>query len=416
MSRRAVLAGMTAVGVGATLVLAPAMAEAGQKITKQSFGMHSFAQAPFTGQGDKPLGSLRMNMWPNWRQLNPAQGTYNWPVMDGTIAQAKSWGYQDLLYVFGNTPQWAGKNPVPDPSRELETGNTAPPAKMKYFKNFATKMVKKYGDDIDSWQVWNEITSPQFWQGSAQQMAKMTQILNKVVNKYDKSANVVSGSVQTHRMDYYSKIAPQYFKALKSKGWPVDVAAGHFYPAMYGGPDKRIAQIKMFQRDLQAAKMPKRVDMWDTEANFWTTVGAWKGNPPMGRVTGKKAATWVARNYLDTWRTGLKRSYWYMWTEGSQDLAFPGIQMRTDTPWSRVAYTNMYDWTVGSKYKGYTTKGNLVTCNFSKGGKSFMIAFTNGGKATVKFSGTKSVTPVFQGGTVTAKGSTKVGKLPVRIG
>ena len=416
MTKRAVLAGVTAAGLGASLVLAPAVAQAGQKITKEAFGMHSFSQEPFIGESDRPLGSLRMNMWPNWRQLNPAKGQYNWAVMDGTVAQAKSWGYSDLLYVFGNTPQWAGKNPVKDPSRELEPGNAAPPAKMTYFKNFATKMVKNYGDDIDSWQVWNEITSPQFWQGSAKQMAKMTKILNQVVNKYDKGGIVVSGSVQTHRMDYYNAIAPQYFKELKALGWPVDVAAGHFYPTLYGGPDKRIAQIKMFQRDVKAAKMPKRVDMWDTEANFWTTVGAFKGNPPMGRVKGTKAATWVARNYLDTWRTGLKRSYWYMWTVGSQDLAFPGIQMRTDTPWSRVAYSNMYDWTVGAKYKGDTTKGNLVECKFTKGGKSFVIAFTTGGKATAKFSGTKSVTPVYKGGTVTAKGSTTVGTMPVKIG
>lgn len=416
MVKRALLAGMAATGVGAGLLVGSVgSATAGQKITPESFGMHSFQDTP-----QVPKGSLRMNMWPSWSQVEPQKGNYQSHVFDGVIAQTKSFGYDNLLYVFGVTPSWAS-SPVKDPSKEIQgdpvnfpANYTSAPKNMNDFRNYATWVVKNYGAEIEAYQVWNEITTPQFYQGTPKQMAEMTAILNDVVNTHDPSATVVSGSVQTHdyRLPDYNRMAKPYFKQLKKRNWPVDVVAGHFYPDGKTGPDQRVKQIEMFKRDVNKAGRPSRVKMWDTEANFWTRV---PGTPYKGRVKGAKAATYVARNYLDTWRTGLQRSYWYMWTKGRQDLGFPGIQMRKDTPWSTVAYTNMYNWTVGSKFKNCKTKGNLVTCNFVKGGK-FQIAFTTSGTAKAKFSGTKSVTPVYKGKTVTAKGSTTVGTMPVKIG
>ena len=199
--------------------------------------------------------------------------------------------------------------------------------------------------------------------------------------------------------------------AMQKQGWPVDVIAGHFYPTGKGGPDKRIKQIQMFQKDLARYKAPKSADQWDTEANFWTTV---PGEPYAGRVRGAKAATYLARNYLDTWRTGLKRSYWYMWTVGDQDLRFPGVQLRTGDP-ATTAFQNLGAWTIGAKYKSCTTKGKLVQCSFTKSGKSFVIAFTTKGSATVK-ANSKQVCPVYGGSCTTGTSKQKVTTLPVKIG
>lgn len=416
MAKRALVAGLAATGVGVGLMLgSTGVAAAGQKITPESFGMHSFRYTP-----EVPRGSLRMNMWPSWSQVEPQKGKYQESVFDGVIAQTKEFGYEDLLYVFGVTPSWAS-SPVKDPSKEIQgdpvnfpANYTSAPKNMGDFRAYVTWVTKNYGDELDAYQVWNEITTPQFYQGTAKQMAEMTSIVNDVVNQHDPTATVVSGSVQTHdyRLPDYDRMAKPYFKELKKRKWPVDVVAGHFYPDGKSGPDQRVKQIEMFKRDVNRAGRPGRVKMWDTEANFWTRV---PGTPAKGRLRGAKAATYVARNYLDTWRTGLHRSYWYMWTQGNQDLGFPGIQMRKDTPWSKVAYTNMFDWTVGSTLKSCKTKSNLVTCNFVKG-SAFQIAFTTSGTATAKFSGTKSVTPVYKGKTVTAKGSTTVGTMPVKIG
>lgn len=411
MSFRSAVKAAAVTSLGVAIIAVPAMgtASAGQKIKPESFGIHSFSTDP-----QVPAGSIRLNMYPGWRYLEPKNGQFNKPLMQGTITRMKSWGFKDVLFVFGNTPQWAAKMPTAYnlPDREvLGKGSTAAPKNMNDWRDIVTWVVRNFGADIDSYQAWNEVTSPQFFQGTPTEMATMTAILNEVVNKYDPSATVVSGSVQTHAPAYYDRFAPPYFAALKKKGWPVDVVSGHFYPAGKGGPDTRMKQIAMFQRDVNRAGRPSRVKMWDTEANFWTTVHR-TPEPYAGRVTGKKAATYLARNYLDTWRTGLQRSYWYLWTVGRGDLAFPGVQLRTGDP-ATVAYNRLADWTIGSTYKKCVTKGALVTCTFKKGG-AFTIAFTTKGKETVKTKG-KTVCPVYGGSCKKAK-TTKVTTLPVRIG
>lgn len=396
---------VAALSAGALVLSVGATAQAGQKITEESFGIHSFSTDP-----QVPSGSIRMNCWPTWRAVQPAKGTYNWEAFDSVIRQVESWGFDDVMYVFCGTPQWAA-SPVSRPQDEVQgPGSTSAPKQMSYFKDYATAVVKRYGSRIDHYQAWNEITSPQFYQGTAKQMAKMTQILSKVVKQHDRTATVVSGSVQTHYDSYYKPMAPPYFRALKAKGWPVDVVAGHFYPALKGGPDARVQRIEMFKKDLKKAKKPGRVKEWDTEANFWTSVA---GSPPDGPVKGRKAATFLARNYLDTWRTGLQRSYWYMWSADWQQ--FPGVQLRVGDPATK-AYNRLGSWTIGSKFKKCTTKSNLVECSFKKGSSSFSIAFTTSGKASMKVSGTKSVCPVYGGGCVDSKGKVTVSTLPIKVG
>jgi hypothetical protein len=206
-------------------------------------------------------------------------------------------------------------------------------------------------------------------------------------------------------------MAPPYFKKLRALGWPVDVVSGHFYPAGKGGPDTRMQRIAMFKKDLRKYRKPGRVAMWDTEANYWTSVPS---RGIKGKVRGKKAATFLARNYLDTWRSGLARSYWYIWTVGAQDLNFPGVQLRTGDP-ATTAYKRLASWTVGSKFSSCKTKGTLVRCKFRKG-SSFQIAFTTSGSKKLKIKGKKPVTPVYGRGTKMTKRKTTVTKLPVRIG
>ena len=415
MSFRSVLKAAAVTTLGVAIVAAPAVgtASAGQKITPEAFGIHSFSVDP-----QIPAGSIRLNIFPSWRSLEPKNGQFNKPVMQWAVSRAKAWGYKDVLFVFGNTPRWAAKLPTSYnlPDREvMGPGSTAAPKNMGDWRDIVTWVVRNFGNDIDSYQAWNEVTSPQFFQGTPKEMATMTAILNEVVNKYDRSAKVVSGSVQTHAQAYYDRFAPAYFAALKKKGWPVDVVSGHFYPAGKGGPDKRMRQIAMFKRDVGRAGRPSRVKMWDTEANFWTTVHR-SPEPYAGRVKGRKAATYLARNYLDSWRSGLQRSYWYLWTPLGRgpgtDLVFPGVQLRTGDP-ATEAYNRLAGWTIGSRYKKCVTKGALVTCTFKKGG-TFAIAFTTKGKATVKTKG-KSVCPVYGGSCKKAK-TTKVTTLPVRIG
>ena len=398
-----------AAGVAAAVAIslvAPA-AQAGQKVKPDFFGIHSFASEPGVESG-----AMRLNCFPLWREVEAKQGEYDWAKFDFIVDQAESWQGGQLMYSFCGTPQWAGTS-VKQPEREAQgKGATSAPTKMSYYKDFATAVVKRYKGRISQYQAWNEPTSPQFFQGTPAQMAKMTKILNKVVQKEDPKAKVLSASVQTHVPVWYKDFALPYFKKLKKKKWPVDVMTGHFYPAGKGGPNQRVKTINSFKADLKRLKMPKRIKMWDTEANFYTDPRVAKTTPD-GRVVGKKAAIFLSRNYLDTLRTGLKRSYWYMWTVGDQDLAFPGVQLRSDLP-ATAAWQTLYGWINKAKYKSSKTDGKLVRMSFKKSGKTFEIAFTTKGKKSLNTKG-KDVESVYGKSPKSGK-NMKVTKLPVRIG
>ncbi len=398
------LAGVVAMG------LAAPVAQAGQKVKPDFFGIHSFAVKPGVQQES---GAMRLNCLPLWSQVEQTKGNYDWTAFDGVVDRAESWQSGQLMYSFCGTPEWAGK-PVEMPEREVQgKGATSAPTKMSYFRDYATAVVKRYRGRISQYQTWNEITSPQFYQGTPGQMAKMTKILKEVVKENDPKAKVLSASVQTHIPVYYRDMAQPYFKKLKKKyKWPIDVMTGHFYPAGKGGPNQRVKAIEMFNADLKSLKMPKRVKKWDTEANFYTDPATAK-TTANGRVLGKKAAMFLSRNYLDTLRTGLKRSYWYMWTVDDQDLSFPGVQLRDDLP-ATAAWKTLYGWIKGAKYKGCKTEGKLVRCTFKKGGKFFEIAFTTKGKKSVQTKG-KEVSSVY-GKDPKAGKKTTVKKLPVKIG
>lgn len=392
----------------AGLALGAGPASAAQKITPNSFGIHAFTTDP-----QVPTGTIRMNCWPSWRQIEPTRGNRHWAIMDATLRRVESWGVRDVLFVFCGTPAWAAGS-VKDPSKELPgptfgPKSTAAPKNMADWRSFVTAFVRRYAGRIDSYQAWNEMTSPQFYQGTPRQMAIMTGILNDVVAAHDPSALVVSASVQTHVLSWYRTTARKYLKALKARGWPVDAAAGHFYPLAKGGPNERRKQVAMFTKDLKKYKAPRRVQKWDTEANFWTSV---PGNPRAGRVKGKKAAAFVARNYLDSWDLGLRRSYWYMWSDKYE--VFPGVQLRAGDPGTR-AYRTLGSWTTGAKFKR-CTGGKLVKCGFTRAGKKFTVAFTTKGKATYRFKGKKPVCPVTGAKCKKQKKKTTVRTLPVRIG
>lgn len=335
-------------------------------VTAADLTIHSFEGKPQTGSG-----GFRMSCFPLWRQVEPKRGEYNWPAFDIALDNTEKWGAQEILFTFCGTPQWAASK-VADPDAEVfGPGSTAAPKDLADFEAFARAVVRRYKGRIGAYETWNEATSPQFWQGTPEQMAEMTEILRRVVRQEDPDAVVTSASIQTHRADFYDRFVPPYLKALKARNWPVDVWNGHFYPEGKGGPAARRKQIAMMRRTLADAGAPKR-PLWDTEVNYYTNV---PGTDPAGRVTGPRAAAWAVRTYLDGWRLNLPRNYWYFWSVKYEQ--FPGIQTRAGDP-ATTGLARLAEWTVGSRFNGCEQRGHVVRCAFVKDGRTFYLAWADG--------------------------------------
>ena len=325
--------------------------------------IHSFHSDPQTKST-----SFRLNCYPLWSDVETAKGKYNWPLFDLAIANSRAWGAEVMMYSFCGTPKWAAASAPQDPAVEVfGPGSTAVP-KMNDFEDYVRAVVKRYKDDISAWEVWNEASSPQFFQGTPEQMREMTEIVRDVVKEEDPDGLVTMASMQTHRKDYYKGFAEPYMAALAKADWPIDVYNGHFYPFGEAGPAARRAQIAMFRKSLANLNAPDK-PLWDTEVNYYTGV---PGGEPNGRVTGDRAAAWAVRTYLDGWRLDVRRNYWYFATVEYD--AFPGIQTRPGDP-ATVALATFHDWVIGSRFNGCEPEGDLVNCAFVKNNKVFYVAW-----------------------------------------
>ncbi len=333
-------------------------------VTGEQLTIHSFHANPETNSGN-----LRMNCAPLWRDVEEKEGEYNWPLFDLTVANQPAYGGEYLLYSFCGTPEWAAGK-VKDPSVEVfGPKSSAPPKNLKDYEDYARAVVQRYKGKIQAYEVWNEGSSPQFFQGTPEQLTEMTEILRRVVSEEDPDAIVTMSSMQTHRQDYLDGFVTSYLESLKRAGWPFDVYNGHFYPPGETGPATRRDQIVKFRKMLADMGAPKDKPLWDTEVNYFVGV---PGGEPDGRVTGDRAAAWAVRTYLDGWRLDVPRNYWYFATQ--EYNAFPGIQTRPGDP-ATVGLATFSNWVMGTRFNGCDQKGELVKCAFIKDGRENFIAW-----------------------------------------
>lgn len=347
------------------------MAEPKPQLQGEPFDVKSTDMTIHAFQSDPETDSagFRMNCYPLWRDVETERGVYNWPLFDLGVSNEKSWGAKDLMYSFCGTPEWAADGKAKDPDAEVfGPRSSVPPKDMSYFEDYVRAVVRRYKGQIGAYEVWNEASSPQFWQGTPKQMAQMTEAVQRIVKGEDPDALVTMASMQTHRQDYYTRFVEPYLRELKAAGWPFDIFSAHFYPEGEGGPAERREQIAMFRRSLEALGAPEK-PLWDTEVNYYTGIA---GGEPNGRVTGTRAAAWAVRTYLDGWRLNLRRNYWYFATQ--EYNPFPGIQTRPGDP-ATVGLATFSDWVVGSRFKGCAEDGELVNCVFGKDGDEFFIAW-----------------------------------------
>jgi len=321
-----------------------------------------------------PFGALRL--WDNgtaWSQIELEPGVYKWDNLEGALENAQAKGMNDVLMVLGTTPEWNAKKISPDDYPQ--PGAASAPKDLKAWDAWVTEVATRYKGRITSYQIWNEANLKNFWNGTPEEMAELTKRAYDIIKKIDPEALVVSASPSTRLTASFTKFFPAYLKALAAKDWPVDVIGFHTYPAADGDPVARGALIQATRDALTAAGAPADIPLWDTELNYGLAgPGA---NLPKQEITGAKAAGWIVRTYIDDLRYDVARSYWYIWTQKPYDLlgiqAYPGSD-------GEQGFFALQNWVFGANFDGCTENGDAVTCNFSKDGESWIVAWAQKGE------------------------------------
>jgi hypothetical protein len=82
------------------------------------------------------------------------------------------------------------------------------------------------------------------------------------------------------------------------------------------------------------------------------------------------------RTYIDNLRYGIDRSYWYIYTQQAYDLlgiqAFPGSD-------GEQGFYALDNWVIGAVFDQCTEAAGAVTCNFSKAGTNWTVAWAQSG-------------------------------------
>ena len=212
LSRRMpALAVAVAAALGLGVAVAPA-ASAGSFEDGSQFGLH----VPQIANGVVPsvaYGSVRL--WDSgtaWGQVEKVKGQYWWDGLDRAISSANTQNVK-ILYVLGGTPTWAAKDKKA--GTYPNKGAASNPRSIADWKAWVTAVVSRYGDSIDSYQIWNEANLKTFYTGTPAQMAQLTLEASRIIRQLDPTAKVVAASTTMRIDNAYKSFFPKYLKELR---------------------------------------------------------------------------------------------------------------------------------------------------------------------------------------------------------
>jgi hypothetical protein len=361
LSRR-LLAVAVAAGLGLTLLsAAPASATTSQRVSGTFFGMHD---GDPTTWPNASIGEIRL--WDsnvNWRQIETSNGVFDFTHLDAEVAAASAHGARVLL-VLGQTPRFHSTKPSKLGSYGL--GAASMPTQTAW-TNYVFKVVNRYkGQGVD-YQVWNEANVAGYWNGTAAQMAKLTQITSRIVNNNDSGAAVVAPALATRLTGQRKFLRTFYGERVGGKKVAayVDAVALNLYPVPKGTPEQSMTLLAASRTMLKAAGVNKPI--WNTEINYGLLGGGSANN-----ITRAKEQAYVARTLVLNAENNIKRMFWYAWD--LQSLANTQLTMTNGSSLAPAgkSYEVVRGWLLGTRTKGCVRD--------SKGTYTCTLAFSGGVK------------------------------------
>lgn len=308
-------------------------------VTEEFWGMHLQASIdepwPLV-----PFKTQRMwDSWPeiSWKDINTADGVYDWTNMDAHVAQSVANGV-DLIYTFGYAPTWATGATIQDCPTDAA------------WTNFVTAMVNRYGDRIKYWEIWNEPNEAIFWVGTTAQMVHLAEL----------AAPIIRGTAGC----FVLSPAPQGSSAytwidgfLAAGGGPhFDILSFHSYT--FEAPETLIEDVANM-RHVMGVHNLHSVRLWDTE-------GSWGDDTwPFGTSDDLKKA-YLGRFKALSISLELDRSVWYAYesfdwgklADRTTDALYPAGE----------AYLELYDWLATCNAYPHTVDGTVYKMRISRDG------------------------------------------------
>jgi hypothetical protein len=324
----------------------------------------SFFGADFNGSkvwpptdGQNQIATLTgLRLWDSgikWGQLNTSNGVYNWAGLDNWLDRAES-ANMDVLYTFGDTPQWAAANTAPAGCTVPGAYSCAAPTDVNsdgtgtdaHFSAFVTAIVTHAAGRVAYWELWNEPDCTCFWAGTTAQLVRMGKDAAAIIRSLDPNAKILSPSAHGPTMatwfDGYVAAggAPNFdIVNVHMRGQHGTNATPEAFLTVYG---QVIAETQ--KRNLTS------LPLWDDEHGILEGQGL--TDPDM-------LAGYNSRSLLLRAGVGLQRQYIYTWDSHSPY----GLQgSLSGTAWNQTA-----TWLIGHTISPCSVTGTVYTCELDNG-------------------------------------------------
>jgi hypothetical protein len=326
-----------------------------------------------------PFGSMRL--WDAsvaWAQINTADGVYDWTLLDEWLSDAQNFKVGEVMYTFGQTPQWASSNPTDqtcnsgwgqgecDPPKDLNPDGSGTD---QIWKNWVAAIAAHSAGQIKYWEVWNEPKNTFFWNGTVAQLVRMAKDARSVILSIDPQAVMLTppshGPWQTL---YFAAGGPKY----------ADIVTYHGYTYRSGcvGYPQAADELKLISgvQAVMANYGQSGKPLWDTEVSWGVTAASCFFDEDL-------QAAYLAQLYMLHWSAGVERAFWYqynnqligtLWTQNNDPhhRNYPGTLHKPG-----VAYEQMYKWMSGATMNGQcAVSGTTWTCDLSRQGGYLALA------------------------------------------
>lgn len=366
-----------------------------KQIPAQFFGLvvKNAATQPAVAAGARRLWDSGVT----WAALEPAQGQFNWAVLDAEVSAAEQAGAEVTL-TLGMTPTWASSDP--GASSGYGAGATAMPARLADWDAYVSAVAARYKGRVGAYEVWNAPEDAAYWSGNATQMgadmAALAAHAATAVHTADKAALVVSPA-----------LSPDGLRVFLAAGGGASVdAIGSSLVADGQAPESMTGTVTAL-RAAMAGTSAESKPLWN-EQGSWTL--------PQGGLSDENQAGYVARALMLNAGYAVARMHWYAWdAHNAGSLQLTGSDAQPTL--AGAAYGVVEGWLNGVQMNGCAgTAGGVWTCQLVRGGATEWVLWSANGTAQSSAFGAATVTDLAGHTTVIgADGSVQVGASPVLL-
>lgn len=303
-----------------------------------------------------------------WAQINTAEGTFDWTLLDEWLGDAAKFGVTDVMYTFGQTPRWASSNPNDtncswgrgecDPPKDLNPDGSGPD---QIWQNYVGAIASHSAGRIKYWEIWNEPKNAAAWNGTVAQLVRMAKDARNVILSFDPQALMLTPpSRGTWQTLYFAAGGPQY----------ADVITYHGYVYRSGcvGFPRAADELKLISgvQAVMGAYGQSGKPIWDTETSWGVTSQTCFYDHDL-------QAAFLAQLFMLHWSAGVDRVFWYQYNNkknGTLWTANPDPHHRNykgTLHKAGLAYEQVYKWMEGATEGGpCAVSGTVWTCNYSR--------------------------------------------------